>query len=600
MTALALLLVLVPSVVSAAPPGQEGQTYTVQKDDSLWTIAEKYLGNGTAYYAIVAATNAKHEEDATFAEIANASLIQPGWKVFVPSAEEAETYIALAQPKYGGTLVVCTTVEPLSLIAIIDPGKGGNNILNNTMDGLLNRTPDYSQVYPYLAKDWPETPDPLTYIFHLQEGVKFHNGREVTSEDIKYTYTRLIDESYGASFGGEYRKHIESIETPDKYTVIFHMKEEWPIFLAFAGGNHPKVCNKDLAELPEYGTSVWSGTGPFMIKEWVMGEYVRVVRNPDFWGAGEIEWMKGTPYLDEVIIKPIADTTAAYAALEAGQCDALTEPEYKDVKRFADDPKYVVMSKPDPAELLLTFDTTEPPFSDKRVRQAISKGIDRQEIVDVIFYGYAEVAGGFFPSFHWAHDPSVTVPYDPEGAKALLKEAGYDESNPLNFTLLSNTDPVHVDVMVLIQEQLKRIGVEMEAVPVEQTTLVGIVRGPKDAWEAGLDRITPLRGMAVEYTYYQYGAEGPLNTDGYNQPGGYQNPDFEAKLLKANSYSDYDPAQREEAKPLYRELSLITIEDAPRLRLLWKGDVDVMHSYVKGWVQAVSNRQLWQLIWLDK
>jgi peptide/nickel transport system substrate-binding protein len=602
MTALALLLVLIPSVVSAAPPTQEGQSYTVQKDDSLWVIAEKYLGNGTAYHAIVAATNAKHDEDATFAKIANASLIQPGWKLLVPSTEEAEEYLALGLPKRGGTLVICNRASPKSLVSIIDPGKSGIMILNNTQDGLLNRTLDYSSVYPALAEDFPEQPDPLTYIFHLRKGVKFHNGREVASEDIAYTYERLLDESYGATFGAVYREHIESVETPDKYTVVFHLKKEWPIFLAFVGGNHTKVCNKDLAETPEYGTSVWSGTGPFMIEEWVKGEYQRLVRNPNYWGAEMIEEFTGQPYPDEVILKEIPDPSASYAAFEAGQCDVLTDPEFKDIERFANDPRYVVMSRADPAATLIVFNTARPPFDDRGLRKAVDKGIDRQEIVDTLFYGYAEVAGDFFPSFHWAHDPSITVSYDPEGAKVLLKEAGYDESNPLKFTLMSRTEPVYLDQAVLIQAQLKRIGVEMEVLPVEYTTLSGMTAGPADGWagDAALYRVTPLRGTAFEFSYYQYGAEGGLNRTYYNQPGGSQNPEFEAKLKEANTYSDYDPAQREAAKPLYSELSKMWIEDCPGFRLNWWHDADFLQPYVKGWVLAVSNKNQFQVVWLDR
>lgn len=595
--ALALLLTLVSGVVSAAPPAQDGQSYTVQKDDSLWVIAEKYLGNGTAYRAIVAATNVEHEEDATFAMIGDPSLIQPGWKLFVPTAEAAESYLALAQPKRGGTLVFINRASPKSLVSIIDPGKSGIGILHNTQDGLLNFDENYSSVYPALAKDFPEVPDPLTYIFRLREGVKFHDGKEVTSEDVKYTYMRLVDESYGATFGAVYREHIDSIETPDKYTVIFHLKKEWPIFLSFVGGNHPKVVNKDLAELPEYGTSVWSGTGPFMITEWVKGEYVTIVRNPNYWNAGE----EDLPYLDEVIFKEIPDPSAMYAAFEAGQADMVTDPDFKDVSRYAEDPDYKVYVGPSPASTLIVFNTTKSPFNEKKLRQAISKGIDRQEIVDALFFGYAEAAGDFFPSFHWAHDPSVVAAYDPEGAKALLKEAGYDESNPFKFTLMSRTEPVYLDQAVLIQDQLKRIGVEAEVSPVEYTTLSGMTQKP-DGWagDAALYRITPLRGTAFEFSYYQYGTDGGLNRCFYNKGDGYQNPEFEAKLREANSYSDYDAAQREAAKPLYKEVSLIWLDDAPGILLNYWANADILYPYVKGWVPSTGDINTLKQIWLDK
>jgi ABC-type transport system substrate-binding protein len=309
--------------------------------------------------------------------------------------------------------------------------------------------------------------------------------------------------------------------------------------------------------------------------------------------------MEGQPYLDEVILKEVPDAAAARAALETGECDVLTDPDFKDVDAYKDDPEFEVMWRPDPASTLIVFDTTEPPFDDKRIRQAISKGIDRQQIVDVLFYGYAEPASDFFPSFHWAHDPDISVPYDPEGAKALLREAGYDESYPLKFTLLSRNEAVYLDQAALAQQQLEDIGVEMEVQPLEYTTLSGISRGPKEEWEALLYRITPLRGTAFEFTYYQYGEMGGLNRCWYNKEGGYQNPEFAALLDEAITYSDYDPAAREEAKPLYSELSKMWIEDAPGIILDWWADVDVLQPYVKGWNLAVSNKNLWQTVWLD-
>lgn len=512
--------------------------------------------------------------------------------------QPTETAPPATAAKHGGTLVIANRASPKSLVSIIDPGKSGIGILQNTQDGLLNFNESYTSVYPALAKDFPENPDPLTYIFHLREGVTFHDGKEVTSEDVKYTYERLLDESYGATFGAVYRENIDSIETPDKYTVVFHLKQEWPIFLSFVGGNHPKVVEKDLAEKPEYGKSIWSGTGPFLITEWARGDHETIERYPDYWGAGE----EGLPYLDKVIFREIPDPSAMYAALESGEVDVVNDPDFKDIRRYDEDPNYNVVVESSSASSLIVFNTTTTPFNDTRVRQAISKGIDRQEIVDTLFYGYADVAGDFFPPFHWAHDASIKAPYDPDAAKALLKEAGYDESNPLEFTLMSRTEPVYLDQAVLVQDQLSRIGVKVTVLPVEYTTLSGMTAGPASEWagQAALYRITPLRGTAFEFTYYQYGAEGGLNRTYFNQEGGFQDPEFEAKLKEANSYSDYDPAQREKAYPLYQELSRMWLKDSPGLILNWWANADILQPYVKGWVPATGDINTLKQVWLDK
>ncbi|MCZ7570337.1 MAG: ABC transporter substrate-binding protein [Ardenticatenaceae bacterium] len=516
-----------------------------------------------------------------------------------PNASASPTAEAAAPAvKRGGKLVILNRASPKSLVSIIDPGKPGIGILHNTQDGLLNFNETYTTIYPAIAKDFPENPDPLTYIFHLREGVKFHDGKEVTSADVEYTFHRLLDKSYGATFGQVYRDNIDSIETPDKYTVIFHLKQEWPLFLSFVGGNHPKIVEKELAEKPEYGKSVWSGTGPFMIKEWVPGDHVTIVRNPNYWNAGT----EGYPYLDEVVFREIPEASAEYAALAAGEGDVITEPEFKDITRFQDDPKYQVSVEPSSDSTVLVFNTARPPFDDQKVRLAISKGIDRQEIVDTLFFGYATPAGDFFPPFHWAHDDSVTMPYDPDGAKQLLKEAGYDESHPLKFTLMPRTEALFADQAVLIQAQLAKIGVQVDVKPVEYTTLSGMTAGKSSEWagDAGLYRITPLRGTAFEFSYYQYGAKGALNRTYFNQEGGFQDPAFEKALQEANSYSDYDAAQREKAAPLYSEVSKMWLEDAPGLLLNWWANADILRPEVEGWVSAVGDIMSLKQVWVDK
>jgi peptide/nickel transport system substrate-binding protein len=510
-------------------------------------------------------------------------------------AAEPETGVEV---KRGGTLTIGLRGTPKSLVSIIDPGKAGIAVLHNTQDGLLIYDETYTKILPALAKDFPEIPDPLTYIFHLREGVKFHNGREVTSEDIKYTYDRLLDESYGATYGPLYRTYIDSIETPDKYTVIFHLKQEWPTFVAYAAGNHPKTPNKDLAELPDYGKSVWSGTGPFMIKEWLPGDRVVLTRNPNYWNAGEEQY----PYLDEVVYRSIPDASAMFAALESGEIDVMLEPEYKDLARYEDDSRFNVIVNPGTDSTVFVFNTAMEPFKDKRLRQAISLGIDRQEIVDTLFYGYAEVANDFFVSFFWAHDPSIKAPYDPERAKALLKEAGYDESNPFKFTLMPRTEAIFVDQATLIQQQLKEIGVEMEIKPVEYTTLSGMLSGPPEGWEgdAAMYRYSSVRPATYEYTYDQFGAKGGVNRTYYNQEGGYQNPEFEATLLEAMSYSDFDPKQQEEAFPIYSKASKMWLEDAPGLVLNFWANADIVRADVRGWSPALVDLVTVKQVWLDR
>ena len=509
-----------------------------------------------------------------------------------PSAAPTQAPAA-AKPKSGGTLTIAHLSAPKSMNSIIDPGKPGITVLNQVEEGLLGFDTE-GKVVPVLATAMPETPDPLTWIFKLHQGIKYHNGDELTADDVKYTFQRLLDPKYKATFGQVYRDNIAQIDVVDKYTIKFTMKQPWPIFPSFVAGNHPKVINEKTGEHPDFGVKMWNGTGPFKIQEWVQGERITLVKNDSY-------WQKGLPYLDKIVYKVIPDESTQIANLETGQVDVVQDPPFKELKRLAQDPRFKVLTAPSAAETLVCFNTAKPPFDDKKVRRAISLGIDRKELVETVFYGYADVNGDPFPPNHWAHDPSIVEPYDPEKAKALLSEAGYGPNKPLEFTLVPQNTALYMDQATLIQSQLAKIGVKVNILPMEYTAQSAMMRKPKTEWQgdACVLRITPLRGTAFEFTYYQYGATGALNYHGYNKDG-YKNEEFEKLLLEAISYSDYVEAERAKAKPLYKKISEILIEDAPMLRLNWWNNADVVQKWVMDYPLAEGDVNMLKYCWLDK
>ena len=506
---------------------------------------------------------------------------------------------AAPQVKRGGTLTIAYQGAIKTLVSAVDPGKTGIAILNNTVENLMGYDVAYANLIPGVATGLPETSaDFKTFKFKLREGIKFTNGKELTSDEVKYTFQRLLDPAYGSTYGVLYRTYIDSVETPDKYTVVFKMKIPWATFAAYAGGNHARIETKGTADSPDYGKTLFNGTGPFMIKQWVQGDRVVLARNANYWNAGTDKM----PYLDQVIVRTIPDTSAMLAAFEAGEIDVIVEPDFKDLKRYSSDPKYKVIAVPGTDSTQFIFNTAMPPFNDKRLRQAVSKGIDRKEIVDTLFYGYADPAGDFFSNIAWAHDPSIKAPYDPEAAKALLKDAGYGPTNPFKFTLLPRSESLYVDQAVLIQKQLQKIGVEVTVKPIEYTTLSGMTLGPVDKWagDAALSRYSAIRPATYEYTYDLFGKNGAANRGNINKPGGYQNPVFEQKLLDAMTYSDFDPEQQKKAFPLYQELSKMWLDEAPGLVLNFWQNPDIARSYVQGWVPAVGDLVSLKQVWLNK
>ncbi len=524
---------------------------------------------------------------------APAATAAPTEAAAAPTTESEEP--APGEPKRGGTLVIARRASPMSMDSIIDPGSNGLGALNQMHEGLLGF--DLSgNIAPRLAADFPETPAPLTYVFTLKQGIKWQDdGSELTADDVVYSFNRLMDPASQASYGGAYRDNIASVEALDPYTVQFVLKQPWPVFVSMTASTDTWVISQKSVEHEGWGTEWWNGTGAFRVTEWVQGDHVTLERVDTF-------REEGMPYLDKIIYKVIPDESTQLANLETGQIDVIQEPLYSDLERLSQDPRFKVITRDSNSETIIQLNTSRPPFDDQRVRQAFSMAIDRQEIIDSVFYGYADVAGDPFPPNHWAHDASIQVPYDAEQARALLEEAGYGADNPLEFTLGTYAISQYQDQAVLIQSQLSRIGIKVNVQPMENVALLGEVRSPRTEWnvDAALMGLTPLRGTAYEFAYYLHGKNGSINFTGYNADDGYANPDVETWLLEAIQLSDYVEADREQGRVLYSKISKAVVDDAPMIRLNWWKRANVTQKWVMDYTMAEADINLLYNVWLDK
>lgn len=477
-------------------------------------------------------------------------------------------------------LIIAMEGDAQTLNEIIDPGIG-IRILNNTQDGLLNRSIDYREIVPGLA-DLPERPDDLTYRFILKEGSTFHTGDPVTADDVVFTLNRLMTDET-ASFGGLYRDNVATVKAEDERTVVITTKTPYPIFLSLLSGNHTKIVKQDIVEREDYGVSVWCGTGPFEITEWVKGDHITLKK------AAKAHSPQGEAHLDEVVFRVIPDAAARISALRAGQVDAVIQPAYKDLERFQNSADFQLAELEGSDQTLMLFKTSIPPFDQRAVRKALSLAIDRQALVDDFFYGHATAAGDLFPPWHWAHDPDIDQPYDPDAAQDLLAEGGFGPDNPLSFVCMVLQDQLFLDQATAIQDQLRQIGVEMEIRPVEYTTLSGLTAKGPEEWlgPAAMLRITPIRGTAYEFSYYQYAASGPLNRTDLNKPGGVQRPDIEELLVETAAEADWGGARDEATKPAWAEISQLILDDPPQLLLNYWNRVSLITNDVQDWSSAV-------------
>jgi ABC-type transport system substrate-binding protein len=511
--------------------------------------------------------------------------------------EETEESLEVS-PQEGGTLRVVQPLSPTSLDPMVDPGTPGIHVVENLYDGLMRIHPEDDSIGPSLAEDWTISSDELVWSFDLREDVEFHNGDLLTADDVIYTFERMMDPEGPATFKSMYINAIERVEKTGDFKVDVHLKQPWPAFPIYLAANHLKILNERAVEEAgdQYGFTTVVGTGPFKFERWEKDAQIVVVKNEDY-------WMEEFPRLDKIVYRLIADPQVGKLALETGEVDVLQDPPLDQVPDFQENPDVKVKVSNGAANMIIDLNTAQPPFDDKRVRQAVSMAIDRQEIADVAFYGTAEVANDFFPSWFWADDPEFSIPYDPEQAKELLAEAGYSEGDPLEFSLMVYNFPPYTDMGQLVQAQLAEIGVQVEVRSLAYPTVIGYLKNPEQRPEmqAALMRHT-ARTSHWEFTGNRYAVGGKLNWWNYNKPGGIQNPRAQELFDEVEVLADYEEADRAAAKPIYEELSqIVWIEDVPQVMLVHGNNVDILQNYVENWPNVSKDSSAnYMKVWLSQ
>src|SRR5262245_23218572 len=312
----------------------------------------------------------------------------------------------------------------------------------------LVRKDEHAAIQPDLATHW-EIPDPTTYVFHLRRDVKFHDGRPLTAEDVAFTFRTILGGSVRTPKLGTFER-IQSIETPDPYTVIFHLKEVFAPFLwnltGGAIGIIPAGSGADFGRRP-------IGSGPFAFVQYLQDQELVLKRNEDYFGQ------KAAAAI--LRFKIIPESVVAALELRKGSADVglnVLTPDMNHV--LLQDPGLGVVQAEGTNYQYIAFNLQDPIFRDVRVRQAIAYAIDREAIVKYLWRGQARLATGVLDSNNWAYEPNVKTYYhDPQRAKELLKAAGHDH---LSFTFRSSNDADARLLASVLQQQLREVGINME------------------------------------------------------------------------------------------------------------------------------------------
>lgn len=337
-----------------------------------------------------------------------------------------------------------------------------------------------TSIVPSLAESWDISTDGLEYTFHLRQGVKFHNGNDFTAEDVAYTFHRLLTVEGGVNAGfvdqvkgadallaGE-TDTLEGLEVVDDYTVKITLKEPYAAFLACISSPGVSIYDSEATEAAgdQFGLepSVTVGTGPFVFTSWTLNDQLVLTRYEDYW--------KGPSQLPGVVVKIIPDTETQTMMFESGQLDIIDLDYVTDaIDRFTASYPDQIVQGPRVGTTYFTMNFNQPPLDNVQVRKAVQMSIDRQAILDALYGGRGQVEHGIFPHGLIGFNPDQPeIPYDPDGAKALLAEAGYGDGFTMEISADSSASDTTTMALEIIADQLAQVGIQAEIRNYDQST----------------------------------------------------------------------------------------------------------------------------------
>jgi peptide/nickel transport system substrate-binding protein len=313
---------------------------------------------------------------------------------------------------------------------------------------------DKGTVIPYLATSW-DYPDHTTLVLHLQDGLTFSNGEPCDAAAVKYTIESVLDPA-NAWVAAEKRgwfEAVDTIETPDATTVSITLKQPNHAVLSYLtllGIVPPKAAQ---AAGEGYGTAP-SGTGPYGLKEYVPGDHAALQARADYWG--------GAPKNETVTVRFIQEDATRVAALEAGEVHVVSNVPPDTLDRIKANDQLEVLSMPSVRTVFIAFMTDRPPFDNLDLRRAVSHAIDRESIVRDLLGGYGEVAQSVYAPGVAFFTPQTPYAYDPEQAKQLITQSGFDTNQVLKFAYPTGRTVNDKAVGEAVGAMLQAVGLQVD------------------------------------------------------------------------------------------------------------------------------------------
>jgi peptide/nickel transport system substrate-binding protein len=481
-------------------------------------------------------------------------------------------------PKTGGVLKMGMQSDPSAL----DPQKQSLTAIWHVVEHIYNCLtkiqPDLS-VAPDLAESWDISADGLTYTFKLHQGVKFHNGREAVAKDVKYSFERLVDPAT-ASTSAANLASMASIEAPDDYTAVLKLKARDASILANLANSSCIIIPKEVVDQNGDLSQVAVGTGPFVFKQYTPNTSITLDKNPDY-------FEKGLPYLDGVEMLIAAEDTSRTAALVQGTADFIEYTPPKDIAMLKSDSSIALAGNSIQQIRMIGFNLRKDPFKNAKVRQAINLVVDRKAIIDAALQGFGTPADIPFSQDYWAALKRDVPAPDVAKAQQLMAEAGFKDGFKTSITTWAEYVTIK-DSAVVVQEQLKKIGIAAELNALDTGTMSSTVYQKFDFDMAVTGDSAFVDPDQLVGTNFKTGDSGNFV--------GYSNPDVD-KLI-GQGIAETDQAKRAE---IYQQIQQILLQDLPWVCLYIGQQYEAMKTYVKGYqhIPTGSNLKVRE-VWLDK
>ncbi|CAN1506991.1 DdpA ABC-type dipeptide transport system, periplasmic component [Methylophilaceae bacterium] len=478
----------------------------------------------------------------------------------------------------GGTMIDAMTGEPSGLIAMIAGESAASAIAGNIFNSLLKYDKNLD-LTGELAQSWEVSADQRTITFHLKPNLKWADQQPLSSADVLFTWQKVTDDNTRTPYGSDF-KLVSKAEAPDAQTFRVTYAVPYAPALDTWAGLH--ILPKHLLQDQDINNTAFArhpvGSHYYKLSDWKNGQYLELSRNPYA--------SQGQANIEHLLSRIIPDKAAQFLELSADNIDSMALNPIQYARIFPSRPdlsKNIGLYK----ELgnsysYMGFNLKRKPFDDVRVRQAINYAIDKQEIIDGVLLGLGEpVASPYKPGTRWSNPKLMPYPYDPNKARALLREAGFVDTNgdgilekdgkPFSFEILTNQNKEREMTAVLIQRRLKEVGIEVNIRVLEWASFLGRFIKPKQ-----FDAV--VLGWSLSLDPDQYGiwhssqqAPGQFNFISYSNPQA-------DKLLEAGRI-ELDPDKR---MKIYHAFSKILLEDSPVIYLSAGYGLSAIHKRVKG------------------